>query len=197
VASKEEPNVYRDNTPDCLSWELGNARPQVIDLIKSGKVIPEGRALDLCCGLGTNAIFLAKAGFETVALDVSETAISFGRVRAGEERAPVEFHVASAFGLPFETSEFDFVLDMGCFHHVLPEDRDTYLLGVQRVLKPFAHYFMVCFSDENGPEWNHFSDDDLSRMLEPFFDIVETAEFSSWEGKGALRHFRTVLAMSR
>ncbi len=196
-ARQESQNVYRDNNPECLSWELGSVRPQVRELIESGKIVPEGRALDLSCGLGANATYLARSGFDTIGMDVSETAVSFACAKAAEEGVGVEFHVASPYDLPFETAVFDLVLDVGCFHHVLPVDRDAYLLGIHRVLKPFARYFTICFSDENGDSWNHFSARGLREAMSPFFEIAEMDEFSSWEGQGPIRHFRTALLVSR
>ena len=44
--------------------------------------LPRGRALDLACGMGRNAIALARAGFDVDALDISASALARGRERA-------------------------------------------------------------------------------------------------------------------
>lgn len=44
--------------------------------------IPRGRALDLACGSGRNALFLAAHGFEVDAVDISDAALDIGRRRA-------------------------------------------------------------------------------------------------------------------
>lgn len=44
--------------------------------------IPRGRALDLACGAGRNALFLAANGFEVDAVDISDVALDLGRRRA-------------------------------------------------------------------------------------------------------------------
>ena len=44
--------------------------------------IPRGRALDLACGAGRNALFLAANGFEVDAVDISDAALEIGRRRA-------------------------------------------------------------------------------------------------------------------
>jgi SAM-dependent methyltransferase len=44
--------------------------------------IPRGRALDLACGSGRNALFLAANGFEVDAVDISDAALDIGRRRA-------------------------------------------------------------------------------------------------------------------
>jgi SAM-dependent methyltransferase len=46
--------------------------------------IPRGRALDLACGAGRNALFLASHGFEVDAVDISRAALDRARLRAGE-----------------------------------------------------------------------------------------------------------------
>jgi SAM-dependent methyltransferase len=44
--------------------------------------IPRGRALDLACGAGRNALFLASHGFEVDAVDISSAALDRARERA-------------------------------------------------------------------------------------------------------------------
>jgi SAM-dependent methyltransferase len=44
--------------------------------------IPPGRALDLACGSGRNALFLARRGFEVDAVDISNEALARARDRA-------------------------------------------------------------------------------------------------------------------
>jgi SAM-dependent methyltransferase len=47
--------------------------------------LPRGRALDVACGAGRNALALATSGFAVTALDISAVALARGR-RAAEER---------------------------------------------------------------------------------------------------------------
>jgi SAM-dependent methyltransferase len=48
--------------------------------------LPVGRALDVACGAGRNALFLAAAGFEVDALDISAVGLERGR-RTAQQRA--------------------------------------------------------------------------------------------------------------
>ena len=59
-------------------WDTGITPPEIVAMIESGKV-PIGRALDLGCGTGTNAITLAQHGFEVIGIDVSRRAIALAR----------------------------------------------------------------------------------------------------------------------
>ncbi len=51
--------------------------------------IPSGRALDIACGKGRNALFFAARGFDVTAVDVSAVALDAGRRRAGERNLQV------------------------------------------------------------------------------------------------------------
>lgn len=52
-----------------------------------------GRVLDLACGEGRNAIWLAQRGWRVTAVDFSRVAVARGRARAGELQLDIEWHV--------------------------------------------------------------------------------------------------------
>ena len=67
-------------------WDIG-AREELRSLVESGRIKP-CRAIDLGCGAGTNAIYLAQKGFEVTGVDYAEAAIEKARARAKEARRP-------------------------------------------------------------------------------------------------------------
>lgn len=93
-------------------WDTGTPDPMLVEVIESGAIAP-GRALDIGCGTGTNAIYLAEHGFEVVGIDVSPIAIEQARAKAhGRCRfETIDFLTDAPPGAPFE-----FVFDRGCFH---------------------------------------------------------------------------------
>ncbi len=184
--------VHRKYPPEALPWELGRPRKVLVDLIESGKVKP-GKALDICCGMGTNALYMAERGFQVQGIDISPKAIEHAQEKAEKARVEIPFSVENAVYLPFEDEQFDFVFDMGCFHHISVEDRKRFLRGVHRVLKPEGRYLVVCFSYRNGPAWNHFTEEHLIGYFSPQFKIEQMEHFSSAEGDGVVRHFWSVL----
>lgn len=175
-----------------LPWELGRPRPQLVKLVESGKVKP-GKALDICCGVGTNTVYLASKGFEVSGIDISRRAIAIAKKKAELAGVKIRFRVGNSVRLPYDDEEFDFVFDMGCFHHIHPEDRRSYIAGVHGVLKEGGKYNMTCFSWRNGPAWNHFAEEQLREIFSPFFNILEVEHFSSVEGDGVTRYFYSVL----
>lgn len=91
----------------------------LVEMIESGALAP-GRALEIGCGTGTNAIYLAEHGFEVVGVDISPRAVESARAKAhGRCRfETVDFLNEAAPGAPFQ-----FVFDRGCFH-TFDEDHD-------------------------------------------------------------------------
>lgn len=53
--------------------------------------LPPGSALDLACGEGRNALWLARRGWRVTGLDFSSVAIQRARVRAAEEELDAQF----------------------------------------------------------------------------------------------------------
>ena len=95
-----------------LPWDTGTPDPLLVEMIESRAIAP-GRTLEIGCGTGTNAIFLAQHGFDVLGVDISEVAVDKARAKAqGRCRFEVvDFLAAAPAGGPFE-----FVFDRGCFH---------------------------------------------------------------------------------
>jgi tellurite methyltransferase len=61
-------------------------------LVQIAEMLPPGRALDLACGAGRNAIYLARLGWRVMAVDSSAAAIA--RLTERAEGLPIETRVA-------------------------------------------------------------------------------------------------------
>ena len=72
----KKDGIYHRYTPEFLPWELRKPRKIRVDLILSKCILP-GKALDPCCGAGTNSIYMAQNGFDVTALDVSHKAVEY------------------------------------------------------------------------------------------------------------------------
>ncbi|MEV5499709.1 class I SAM-dependent methyltransferase [Nonomuraea fuscirosea] len=108
-------------------------------------LLTPGRALDLGCGPGRNAVHLASLGFEVDAVDLSPTAVEWGRERAREAGAEVRFVCGDAFTVT-PAGPYDLVYDSGCLHHLPPHRRVSYLALLDRVLAPGGHLGLTCFA---------------------------------------------------
>ncbi|MCP2246367.1 class I SAM-dependent methyltransferase [Lentzea aerocolonigenes] len=116
----------------------------LVSYLERGLIAP-GRALDVGCGPGRNAIHLARNGFQVDAVDVSATAIAWASERG--EGLDVRFRHGDAFAT---TGTYDLIYDSGCFHHLPPHRRVSYLALLDRALAPGGHFALTCFTAEEG-----------------------------------------------
>ncbi|MER7502159.1 class I SAM-dependent methyltransferase [Nonomuraea pusilla] len=119
--------------------------------VERGLIRP-GRVLDLGCGPGRNAVYLASRGFEVDAVDLAPAAVAWGEQRAAEAGVEVRFVVGDAFTAELP-GPYDLVYDSGCLHHLPPHRRVTYRALLDRVLAPGGHLGLTCFAaGEMGSE---------------------------------------------
>jgi SAM-dependent methyltransferase len=108
-------------------------------------LIGPGRALDLGCGPGRNALYLASRGFQVDAVDLSPKAIAWAEDRAREAGADIRFRCEDAFASDL-AGPYDLICDSGCFHHLPPHRRISYLALVSKALAPGGHLALTCFA---------------------------------------------------
>lgn len=112
------------------------------------------RALDLGCGIGRNAMYLASKGLKVDAIDFCDVALSeFKRRMQGfkfSEHIRVINH-SLLEPLPFDDAIFDIAIDFYNFCQFIGmEERLHYLNEVQRVLRPKGYVVFALFSVDDG-----------------------------------------------
>lgn len=165
---------------DDLPWDTGRPDPHLVALIEGGTIAP-GRALEVGCGTGTNALWLAARGFDVLGVDISPLAIAKAnakaKARADSEAGRVRFAVLDFLTDAIESPPVDFVFDRGVLH-VFDEAaaRAQFARQVCRVLATGGHWFSLAGSTE-GPERDQGpprrSARDLVEAIEPALEIVE------------------------
>lgn len=134
---------YRYGTPP---W-VGGARPELVGLVTSGRLEP-GRAIDLGCGVGDNAIFLAQRGFTVTAVDFAPSAIAKARRKARDAAVEVEFLVDDLTNLRHVRGPFDLLVDYGTLDDLDLGGRDAYVREVLPLARPGALFLLWCFEWE-------------------------------------------------
>jgi len=104
------------------------------------------RALELGCGEGRNAIYMAGRGIGVTAVDISTVAIKHARKIAKKRKANVDFLAENIFKMNLERHRYDFVYDSGCFHHLTPHRRLSYLDLLDHALAPGGYFGLTCFA---------------------------------------------------
>lgn len=139
---------FADRTRPCpffVEWPDEN----LIEWLDGGLLAPR-RVLELGCGNGRNAVYLARQGCTVDAVDFSARAIGWAQERAASAGVSVTFQCCSAFEAAFTPGSYDLVYDSGCFHHVPPHRRKDYVDVVDAALQAGGRYGLVCFRPEGG-----------------------------------------------
>lgn len=123
-------------------WDTGITPPEVMAFLNSH---PPGRALDLGCGTGTNAITLAQYGWQVIGVDFVGSAIRRAKRKALQAGVKIEFHKADVTRLIGISGPFDLVLDIGCFHNLLLPERNTYVHNLSRFLASGGVFLLYAF----------------------------------------------------
>jgi SAM-dependent methyltransferase len=127
-------------------WDTGISPPELLDFIANHN---PGRALDLGCGTGTNAITLAKHGWEVTGVDFVKRAVNLAQQNAQQYAVKVDFQVDDVTRLDSVTGRFDLVLDLGCFHSLPPTTRQAYILKIDQLLADSGTFLLYFFMKSN------------------------------------------------
>lgn len=150
-------------------WDTGRPDSHLVRLVADG-AIPPSRALEVGCGSGTNAIWLAEHGFEVTAIDMSATALGLAQAKRGAD------HCTWVLKDFFELSApeaFGFIFDLGCFHTFYdPAERTRFANHVFDSLAPGGLWLCVSGSTD-GPQVGipARSAADIVNAAEPCFEI--------------------------
>jgi SAM-dependent methyltransferase len=120
---------------------------KLAELVESGRV-PACQAIDLGCGTGGNAVFLAQHGFEVTGVDFASTGIAKARRRAKAAGVRVEFVVDDLTDLQKVKSTFGFLLDNGTLDSLHPKYRHLYVRNILPLTHPGSLFFL------SGWEWS-------------------------------------------
>ena len=136
--------MYQERAVESMPWfnpELDDDLTQALDELG----LRDGSALDLGTGPGTQAMHLARSGFDVTATDISGTAIRLAQGKAEAQGLAITWVQDDILDTHL-TRQFDLMFDRGCFHVLAPERRQAYVSIVSRLLKPGGYFFLKCFS---------------------------------------------------
>src|SRR5262245_43954761 len=109
---------YQNDRPP---WETGLPSQELQRIIAERPIQP-CRVVELGCGSGINARWLAEQGFDVTAIDFSPLAIEKAKKRAAAANRQVRFLVADVLEVKEKLEPFPFFFDRGCYHAVRREN---------------------------------------------------------------------------
>ena len=152
-----------------MPFDIGHDQ-HLVGLVERGR-IPPCRAIDLGCGTGRNALFLAQNGFEVTGVDFAASAIAKAKQKADAAGLKAEFVVDDLTNLQNVTGPFDFLVDAGVLDVLHPISRDLYVQNVLTLTHPGSWFFL------SGWEWTLSRwERILLRRLALFSAVLEPGE---------------------
>ena len=167
---------------DSVPRELGN-------LVEGPEALLAGRALDLGCGTGSQAVYLASHGWTVTAIDDVEKALRRARARGGAAGLEVDWIKADVgrlpeLGLP---PGYGLIFDRGCYHGLPQGARASYAHGVVELGGPEATLLLMSFDPNRKPFGPAgASQDELEERFGDAWKLVEATPATERPPKGPM-----------
>lgn len=171
--------LYESHELADISWVTTSVSP-VLQQLVIDQVIPRGSdVVDLACGPGVHATFLARHGMNVTGIDRSAAALDRARKLATFYSCDVTFIEGDILRVPLPDACADVVHDSFVYHNVRPEARGAYIREAARLLRPGGLVVLVGFSDKmtrgSGPI--RLTSDDVALPWLAEFTIEELRRF--------------------
>jgi tellurite methyltransferase len=113
-------------------------RPEqaVIDTVPLLRCRAVTSAIDIGCGAGRHALYLARQGFRLSALDASEASLAVTGRAAADAGLEIDLQLADFTALPFPDDSFDYALAWNVIYHGDGDVVRQALAEIRRILKP-------------------------------------------------------------
>ncbi|WP_446009252.1 class I SAM-dependent methyltransferase [Candidatus Electrothrix sp.] len=160
---------------DDLPWDSGMPETALINMITSWPKTPN-KALDIGCGTGTNAVWLAEQGVEVTAMDISEKAVALAEKRCSEHGVLCRL-IKTDFLTCTPAGQYDLLFDRGCFHCTEgEEERRSFVRQAAIHLKPGGFWLsLIGNKDQMSQEGKgppRLSATEICSAVEPAFEIL-------------------------
>jgi SAM-dependent methyltransferase len=170
-------------------WDLGGPQPEVVRFAEEGAF--RGAVLDVGCGTGEHALFLAARGVRVMGVDVSPTAVARAQAKARVRGLAVPFAVADALDLRALKQRFETALDSGLFHVFDDAERERSAQSLGEAVGSGGQAHLLCFSDGEppGPGPRRVSEWDIKATFRGIFVLtaIRPARFESLLHPGGAR----------
>jgi len=136
-----------------VPWEQRDVAEMWRPMLEGADPPAPGRALDVGCGSGRDAVYLAKRGWQVTAVDNVDKALAGARQRSAEEGVEVQWvrgDVAELDRLGLEPG-YDLLYDIGCIHGLSDSGRRGAAAGLTQLAAPGATLLIGAFKANRHP----------------------------------------------
>jgi SAM-dependent methyltransferase len=129
-------------------WERRSVARTWDPILEGQRALPPGRALDVGCGGGRDAVHLANHGWQVTAVDSAGAAIARARQRAAQEGADVEWITGDVSDLPGLGLKpgYTLIYDFGCVQGLPDTARQRAAAGITALAAPGATLLVAAFA---------------------------------------------------
>lgn len=130
-------------------WLDRDISAEIVEAVDDGWFAAGSPAVDLGCGRGDVAAWLAGRGFPSVGVDIAPSAIELAKRTHGEMPGKLEFLASDVCADPIPGGQFGVLVDRGCFHQLDARDRGDYARNLATAAAPDARFllFVKAFRD--------------------------------------------------
>lgn len=181
ISKRFEERYRRGQAPWSLDT-IPNEVKKFVEILR--EYSSAGKILDIGCGDGWAAIYLAKQGFDVTGIDSSKTAILSAIKTAHTFSVECRFIIGNA--LEPRAELYDAIFDRGFLYHVPEESWSSYFALLENNLKRNGLYYLSVFSDksvkkgfsprDSGRMWNTVKEDDVDCWTYDHFFNAELIE---------------------
>jgi SAM-dependent methyltransferase len=149
-------------------------------LIEGPAAFPAGTAIDIGCGTGDSAVYLARHGWQVTGVDVAAKALEKAGAKAAAEHVRVDFRQADATRLSSAGvgKAFTLVLDSGCLHGMSDVARDRYVAELGAVAGPQARLLIFAFTPGGQVGVRGIDHAEIERRFAPEWVLVSAGDES-------------------
>ena len=164
--------MYRLNfTP----WDTGIIPPELSALVEGSDALPPGRALDLGCGTGAQAVYLAQHGWQVTGVDLVPQPLEDARRKAdaaGVRPTWVQGDITRLSDLGIGI-DYNLILDLACFHGLTVEQRPGTARQITSIAAPGAIFLLAAFAPgRRGPLPSGIGRDEVERLFGDHWELL-------------------------
>ena len=182
-------------------WERRDVAESWRPLLDGPHAPMPGRALDVGCGSGGDAVYLAKRGWQVTAVDSVEKAVASAKQRAVDEGVDVQWVAAdvAALGRLGLKPGYDLLYDFGCIHGLTDAERQGAAAGLTQLAAPGATLLITAFKAGRRIALPRgMNQEDIVALLGDGWDLKDTRSVATEDMPAFLRRANpTVYRLTR